>query len=194
MSDTGQPWIIAVDDELGILDDITRILGRRYRISTFNDPYEALEAMKQQGCPDLVLTDQRMPKMTGTELLQEVSKLYPDSVGVIVTGFTARGDLIGAINQAHVFAYVTKPWNRDQLLETTERALRMSVGRQASRELKANLDQLGSELGELKATVSSNKETLAQSFQDVRRQLQALAERSTRLHEPETASGTEDTR
>jgi two-component system response regulator HupR/HoxA len=104
-------------------------------------------------------------------------------VGIIVTGFTPRGDLIGAINQAHVFAYVTKPWTPQALLETVDRALGMSAGRKASRTLKGDLDKLRAELGDLRNAVDVDKEILRTSFEEIRGQLRELSQRSGPLSE-----------
>jgi DNA-binding NtrC family response regulator len=185
-----RPWVVAIDDEAGILSDIKRILISRYRVSTFSDVLEALATIEKRGCPDLVLTDQRMPEMSGTEFLEKLTGMYPDSVGIIVTGFTARGDLIGAINQAHVFAYITKPWTPAALLETVDRALDMSAGRKASRSLKGDLERLRADLGELKGgAVDVDKETLRASFEEISAQLRALSQRSGRLSgEPKGAA------
>ena len=61
MVEERKEWIIAVDDDPGLLDPFKRILTRRYRVSLFSTPAEALEAIRTEGCPDLVITDQRMP-------------------------------------------------------------------------------------------------------------------------------------
>jgi len=67
--------------------------------------------------------------------------LYRDSVGVSVPSFTAQDDLVGASNQTHLFAYVTRPWKGKKLLEPSERGLKMSAEHELSRGLRANLKQ-----------------------------------------------------
>jgi adenylate cyclase len=185
MTEERDKWIVAVDDDAGLLDSFKRILARKYRVSLFSTPAEALETIRAEGCPDLVITDQRMPIMKGTQLLEEILKLYPESVGMIVTGFTEKGDLIGAINNARVFAYVVKPWAAEDLLETVDRALRMSSARRAKKNLNEDLAKIQQRLGVLKSTISADKATLAESFDEVRRQLVELSERSARLEATE---------
>ncbi len=178
-------WIIAVDDDPGLLDSFKRILTRKYRVSLFSTPAEALETIRTEGCPDLVITDQRMPVMKGTQLLEEILKIHPESVGMIVTGFTEKGDLIGAINNARVFAYVVKPWAAKDLLDIVDRALRMSSARRAKKNLNEDLAKLQQRLGVLNSQVTADKATLAESFAEVRRQLVELSERSARLQATE---------
>jgi response regulator RpfG family c-di-GMP phosphodiesterase len=104
---------------------------------------------------------------------------------MIVTGFTERGDLIGAINNARVFAYVVKPWAAEDLLETVDRALRMSTARRARKNLNEDLVKIQHQLGVLNSQVTADKTTLAESFAEVRRQLVELSERSSRLQATE---------
>ena len=181
MSEPQSEWIIAVDDDTGLLDSFKRILSPRYKLSLFSTAQEALDAIRAEGCPDLVITDQRMPGMRGTDLLEKILAIYPESVGMIVTGFTEKGDLIGAINNAKVSAYMVKPWRSEDLLETVERALRISTARRAKKALNADLAEIQKKLGVLNATITADKPTLAESFAEVRRQLIALSERSARL-------------
>jgi DNA-binding NtrC family response regulator len=179
--DAAKPWILAVDDEPGLLSDIERALGRHYRLSVASDPFAALEIIERRGCPDLVITDQRMPGMRGTELLAKIREQHPESVGIILTGFTGRADLIGAINEGHVFAYLTKPSKAEELLSTVDRALRLSTGRRAAEQLATSLSKLDDELGDLQRFVAGRKGTAGRSFRDVRRKIDDLAVRSGRI-------------
>jgi DNA-binding NtrC family response regulator len=178
MESDNKQWIIAVDDEPGILQDMKRVLRRYYRVDTYTDAREALSAIRSEGCPAVIVTDQRMPKMTGVEFLEKVHDLYPDAVGIFVTGFTQRTDLIGAINKAHAFAYLTKPWTPPDLLDTVERALRVRSGPSASDDFRSSLEVLSGELVDLAAVVVANSATLSQSCADMQRKLEALAERT----------------
>jgi two-component system response regulator HupR/HoxA len=178
-------WIIAVDDDEAVLEDLKRSLNSRYRLSLFTSPNDALEAVRAEGCPHLVITDQRMASMKGTELLEEILKLHPESVGMIVTGFTEKGDLIGAINEARVFAYVVKPWTTQGLLATVERALRMSAARRAKKTLNEDLSQIRKTLSVLNSEITADKDTLAESFAAVRVKIQELSKRSAELQAAE---------
>lgn len=185
MNEQEHQWVIAVDDDRAVLEDLKRALKNRYRLSLFTSPNDALEAVRAEGCPHLVITDQRMSSMKGTELLEEILKLHPESVGMIVTGFTEKGDLIGAINDARVFAYVVKPWTAQGLLATVERALRMSAARRAKNTLSEDLSQIQKTLGLLNSGITADKDTLAESFAAVRVKILQLSERSAELRATE---------
>lgn len=181
MQEAVRPWILAVDDEPGPLTDMERTLGRRYRLSLSSDPLAALDMVKRDGCPDLIITDQRMPRMRGTELLGKIREIHPESVGILLTGFSGRADLIGAINEGRAFAFLTKPWTGDDLHGNVERALRLSTGRQAAEQLQTSLSELAGELGDLQRFVAARKGVAASSLRNVRQRINELAERSGRL-------------
>ncbi len=169
-----KPTIVAVDDEKGNLDAIQRVLGDRFELSLFEDGPSALAHVREVGCPDLLITDQRMAGMTGVEFLSEVVSSYVYATGIILSGYTERADLIGAINQSHVFAYVTKPWQPAVLLETIEGALEMSVKR---RDHAARSDRMHSISARLeKLDDSSDTEDFLAGFDDLEAELDALSE------------------
>ncbi len=179
------PWIVVVDDDTGCLAEVNRALGSDYRVSVFSGPEAALVSIRRDGCPDLVITDQRMPEMLGTEFLEELVKLHPESVGIIISGFTARHDLVSAINKARVFAYVSKPWRGKYLKETIDRALMLSRGRRATVSLSNDIGALDTGLSAVSSAVSTDQESVHATLAAVRRQLSELAERSSALqHQP----------
>ena len=146
----GRFSIVIVDDEQPNLDALVRALSELYDVAAFNNPQEALSAIAKGRCPDLIVSDQRMPEMTGVDLLREVGKVHPNCVGFILSGFTERADLLGAINHAPVVGYVTKPWKLDELLETVEQAIRISQRKAAEQTLKTELASLRGEIRSLK--------------------------------------------
>ena len=83
---------------------------------------EALEILERQPV-DCLLVDQRMPEMSGIELLEVVKDRWPDVVRIVLTGYTYADDIIAAINKGQVYKFVTKPWERKDLLLTIQRAL-----------------------------------------------------------------------
>jgi thioredoxin reductase (NADPH) len=114
-----RPVILSVDDDREVLAAIERDLRRhyrpRYRIVTATSGQEALEAareLKRRGTPiALFLVDQRMPAMTGTQLLAELRKLYPDTKRVLLTAYADTDAAIAAINQIGLHHYLMKPWD-----------------------------------------------------------------------------------
>ncbi|MGH8644665.1 MAG: GGDEF domain-containing response regulator [Gammaproteobacteria bacterium] len=125
MSPTERAVILAVDDEPENLDLLERTLGVDYDVRVAHSGAEALEILGQLSDVALIITDQRMPGMTGTEFLSKARLRRADAVRMIVTGYTSPADLIDAINSSNVFRFVTKPWDIDHMLLVVRRAIRI---------------------------------------------------------------------
>jgi putative nucleotidyltransferase with HDIG domain len=111
-----------VDDEPANLRLLERLFRRDYEVITAASGSEALQLLSQHNVA-LLITDQRMPGMTGIELLKQTVAFRPHMVRIILTGYTDMTALVEAINCGHVYKYVTKPWSNDDLRLTVERAL-----------------------------------------------------------------------
>ncbi len=114
--------ILAVDDELDALDVLAEALEEAYEVTTARSGQQALELLRAEPF-DLLITDQRMPHMTGIQLSEEAKRINPDMVRIILTGYTEPRDLIDAINRGEVYRYITKPWDLNDLLFTIRNAL-----------------------------------------------------------------------
>lgn len=107
--------ILFVDDEPHILKALTRLfMDDGYEIHTMDSPMAALDMLKQTGV-DVVISDQRMPEMSGTAFLERVRQLHPDSVRMILTGYADYQAAKDAINNGNVYRLINKPWNDDEL-------------------------------------------------------------------------------
>jgi CheY-like chemotaxis protein len=115
--------ILVVDDEEAILETMTFTFEDDYEVHTSTDARRALEVLDEQAPFAAVLTDQRMPNMSGVEFLREVWKRHPATVRMILTGFADMDAIIGAINDGHVYAYITKPWEPEQLKQVMKQAV-----------------------------------------------------------------------
>jgi CheY-like chemotaxis protein len=115
--------ILVVDDEEAILETMTFTFEDDYDVLTSTSPREALALLDRSAPVAVVISDQRMPEMTGVELLAEIYAHHPNTVRIILTGFADMDATIGAINAGHVYAYVTKPWEPDQLKQVVRRAV-----------------------------------------------------------------------
>ncbi len=113
--------LLVVDDEREILNSIRRQLRRRYGVYTATGAEEALDILNSVPI-QVVVSDQRMPGMTGTELLSRIRLDYPDTVGMLLTGYSDIQAAIEAINEAHILYFMTKPWDPDRLTERIEDA------------------------------------------------------------------------
>lgn len=114
--------ILIVDDEPANLRSLERLFRTEYEVLTAGSGAEALDLLGQHDVA-LLITDQRMPEMTGIELLQRTVPLRPRMVRMVLTGYTDVEALVEAINCGQVYRYVGKPWNNDELKLTVKRAL-----------------------------------------------------------------------
>jgi CheY-like chemotaxis protein len=123
MTTESRPRILVVDDEEAILETMTFTFEDDYEVFTSTDARRALDILGHEAPIAAVLTDQRMPNMSGVEFLTEVCKRHPSTVRMILTGFSDMEAIIQAINDGHVYAYITKPWEPDQLKQLMKRAV-----------------------------------------------------------------------
>tara|TARA_B110001454_G_scaffold219179_1_gene250868 strand:- start:163083 stop:164213 length:1131 start_codon:yes stop_codon:yes gene_type:complete len=143
-----KPTILCVDDENDNLEALERIFRKKYNILKAASGKQALEVIQQHGNEiSLILTDQRMPEMTGIEVLEKVIGQYPEMIRILITGFTDLESVIQAINKGQIYQYITKPWDPVELSNTVDRAVeRFTVGR----ELAIRTKQLEVAYNELK--------------------------------------------
>ena len=125
--------ILVVDDEQDNLDAFRFNFRKVFDIVSAGSGPEALEVLKQKDVA-VIITDQRMPKMTGLELLREAKELRPDAVGIILTAFTDVDVLIEAITLGQVYRYITKPWDAKEVRGVLQYAIeRFHLQRENSR-------------------------------------------------------------
>jgi len=119
----GELRLMLVDDEPPNLQALERLLKSSFTVSTHHSGEDALAALKGGLQPDIILSDQRMPGMTGVVFLGHAAECVPMSMRLILSGYTERGDLLSAINTGHVDQYVTKPWEATDLIHTLQEAV-----------------------------------------------------------------------
>jgi DNA-binding NtrC family response regulator len=114
--------IMIVDDEPANLRTLERLFRPDYQVVTAPSGAEALAQLDQHDVA-LLISDQRMPAMTGIELMMKTVAIRPQMVKILLTGYTDVGALIEALNSGLVYRYLTKPWDNDDLRTTVSRAL-----------------------------------------------------------------------
>ena len=116
--------ILFVDDEDGILNSLKRIFrNEQYRILTANSGQKGLQLLSENKI-DLVVSDQRMPNMTGAEFLHQVSRYYPLTNRMIMSGYVDIEAVIGAVNQGKICRFLTKPWDKNIFKKTIDDCLK----------------------------------------------------------------------
>lgn len=117
------PRLLVIDDEDAILETMSFTFMDDYEVITTTDARRGLEILEEQAPISVVMTDQRMPHMTGVEFLREVYKSHPDTVRIMLTGFADSKATIQAINDGHIYAYLDKPWEPAELKQTVKNAM-----------------------------------------------------------------------
>ena len=115
--------VLYVDDEEINLVNFRETLCDDFEIFTAGSGKEALALLAREGEMALVVSDQRMPGMSGIELLTEIRTTYPDTIRMIISAYTEIHELIEAINKAEVYRYFVKPWKEEQLRLTIGNAV-----------------------------------------------------------------------
>ncbi|MEL7399703.1 MAG: response regulator, partial [Pseudomonadota bacterium] len=171
-----KPIVLLVDDEENILKSLRRTLRRsEVEIVTATSGRDALYIMENTDV-DLIISDMRMPEMSGAEFLAEAAKTYPNTIRILLTGYADLESTIAAVNEGKISRYLTKPWNDDEIRQVVEENLRSKLlevrNQQLSRELlekNAELERLNASLEEKVAqrTAGLNQanQELSQSYE-----------------------------
>ena len=179
-----QHTVLFVDDEINILKAIQRLLRNEpLQVLTASRAHEALDLLSQHAC-QVVVTDQRMPEMSGVDLLSSVRERHPDIVRMMLTGYTEMTIAVDAINRGEIFRLITKPWNDEELRATIRQAcdhhdLKQEIRRlnQVTREQNFKLQDMNRNL---EGKVRERTKQLAEKHQELRtayvETIKALAE------------------
>ena len=133
--------ILIVDDEEAILETMAFTFEDEYDVLTAPSAPEALGVLDAHAPIAAVITDQRMPEMTGVEFLARVYERHPNTTRIILTGYADGDAMVRAINEGHVYAYVTKPWEPDELKQLVHRAVELHRLRLQNERLLENVKQ-----------------------------------------------------
>lgn len=137
--------ILYVDDEEQNLISFKAVFRRYYNVYTALNAFEAMDILRTNDI-QLVITDQRMPEMTGVEFLEKILPEFPDTIRIILTGFSDIDAIIKAINSGRVFRYINKPWDENELKMTIENARQLHELQRKNKALVADLQNKVQEL------------------------------------------------
>ena len=113
--------LLVVDDEADVCDSVHDLLRREFRVLRARNADEGLKLMRENEV-HIIMTDQRMPKVTGVELLTSVMRGHPQAVRMLFTGYADLESIIQAINQGHIYKFLKKPWQPTDLEEAVREA------------------------------------------------------------------------
>src|SRR4051794_23022363 len=106
--------LLIIDDEPNVCDSVHDLLRREFRVLKAHSAQEGIRIMQEEEV-HIVMPDQRMPQITGVELLARVKSKYPQAVRMLFTGFADLESIIAAINQGHIYGFLKKPWQPEEL-------------------------------------------------------------------------------
>jgi eukaryotic-like serine/threonine-protein kinase len=132
-SEPARPRILFVDDDERILNALRSLVRVEYDVVTATDGEQALEAVQSEAF-DVVVSDQRMPRMSGVELLRRVREIAPDTVRILLTGYSDLASMIGSINDGEIYRFVSKPWDNGELARILNEAVAIA---RALREMRS---------------------------------------------------------
>jgi len=164
----GETRVLIVDDEQNILSSLRRLFRREhYDLVTASHAQEALRIMEEKPA-HVVISDYRMPGMTGTQLLREVQVRWPDTVRVVLSGYSEVKAIIDAINEGAIYKFISKPWNDEEILLSVRRAVEQYTLTFENKRLAREIAQQNEQLRELnrrldqRAADASSGQTVAQ--------------------------------
>ncbi len=150
--------VLCVDDEKNILRSLKRLLRKEdYRLLMASSGEEGLMVMEENDV-HIVISDQRMPKMSGTEFLAALKTKYPDVIRIILSGYTDVDSITESINKGHIYKFLLKPWNDQNLKLEIKQALKQYDLIQANKKLDEKVIQQNNELKD----INENLEKLVQ--------------------------------
>jgi DNA-binding NarL/FixJ family response regulator len=159
--------ILYVDDEAANLSTFAMALKDDYEVITAGSGKEALKLFKKGKNIEIVIADQRMPEMSGVELLEQIHAINPDPIRMILTAYIDVEDIISAINRGHVYNYIIKPWEEENLRITLKQAHESYVLAKENRQLVKELEKKNKEMKKLNKQLEEDIEARKQTEEEL---------------------------
>jgi response regulator RpfG family c-di-GMP phosphodiesterase len=184
MAASNSPRLLVVDDEEIVLLALQETLRREhYEVITTSDPAVALAELKKRPFA-VIITDQRMPGLTGLELLAQARQIQPDATRILITAVLSLDTVIDSINKGEIYRFIVKPWLREELLVTVKNAVQRHELIQQNAQLQSTTQTINEQLAGLNHALEHQVELVAQQNQqlaDMNRQLEQNLFRSMEL-------------
>ena len=123
-----KPRIVFVDDDERILNGVRALFRQEYDVLVARSGDEAIAHLRSGGV-HVIVSDQRMPSMTGVELLRQAREVSPNTVRMLLTGYSDLAALVGSINDGEIYRFVKKPWDNDDLRRDVADAMKVAIGK-----------------------------------------------------------------
>jgi response regulator RpfG family c-di-GMP phosphodiesterase len=154
---TRKHTLLVIDDEIDVCDSVHDLLRREFQVLKARSADEGLKLLQEHEV-HIIMTDQRMPKVTGVELLTRVFRGNPQAIRMLFTGYADLDSIIQAINQGHIFKFLKKPWQPDELEHAVREAAAEYDRLVAQAEMMEHLDR---ELHQLRDRVAALEQEVA---------------------------------
>lgn len=130
--------VLYIDDEVANLSAFKASFRREFNVFIADSAEEGRKILDNETI-EIILTDQRMPKMTGVEFLQSIIDSYPNPIRILVTGYSDIDAVIDAVNRGQIYKYIAKPWGNESLKDTINKAYEVFSLRAENKELTESL-------------------------------------------------------
>jgi response regulator RpfG family c-di-GMP phosphodiesterase len=138
--------VLYVDDEENNLLSFKATFRMKYQIFTAISAQDAILILKENPQISVIITDQRMPEMTGVEFLESILDTYPDPVRLLLTGYADINAVIDAVNKGKIFHYLSKPWKEEELSETIDKAHELYLDKISQKEFNQQILRVNDQL------------------------------------------------
>jgi response regulator RpfG family c-di-GMP phosphodiesterase len=162
--------ILLVDDEANVLSALRRLFQPQYHVMIASGGAEGLQVLAGEPV-DLVISDMRMPGMSGAEFLGRVAERWPDVVRILLTGHADLASTVAAINHGHIYKYVNKPWRDDELRLTVQRAIELRRMKLERAGLLETIQRQNAELRDLNASLEQRVEDRVRAIEQMKTML-----------------------
>lgn len=167
------PTLLVVDDEVDVTAALADLFRREYHVVTASSADESLDILRKQEVA-VIVADQRMPGMSGSELLAEASLIDSDTVRILMTGYADIDAVIQAVNEGKIFFYLTKPWRINEIESVIAKAVEHNLLLRDKRRLVEELRQLNAGLEERVKERTIQLEQRALELEDALNQVKQL--------------------
>jgi DNA-binding NtrC family response regulator len=157
MTPPERPCLLVVDDEPEVCNSVYHLMRRRYDVLRAGGAAEAIELMKRYDV-QIIMTDQRMPDVTGVEMLAQIRSQHPEAIRILFTGYSDINSVIDAVNQGHVYRFLNKPWQPEDLEDALDDAeaeyARIVQRSEAMKEWQEHAQQVEADLHTIRARLA----------------------------------------
>jgi signal transduction histidine kinase len=177
--ETNKSHILYIDDEKENLSGFKYVFKKHYHVHVAISADQGWEVLKEHPIK-VIITDQRMPRTTGTQFLEKAAREYPSIFRIILTGYTDVQDIIAAINKGKIFQFIRKPWDKDEVKVIIDNAIQLYDVKEHNTELLASLQSKNIELEEINQTLEEKVTERTKQLEEHKQNLEEKVKERTK--------------